>query len=330
MIGVTGATGLLGSYLVRKLLGQGEAVTAFRRTDSDLSLLHAEAEKITWRTLDVKDPVSVEEGLKGISVLIHAAALVSFNPRDKQRLIDTNVMGTRNVVNGCLAAGVERLVHVSSVAALGRTRGQTLIREDNPWTDNPLNSAYAESKYLAELEVFRGHEEGLKTLVVNPSVILAPADWKKSSARLFHYVWEERPFYISGKMNYVDVRDVTHIIYTLMKGPYDNSRYILNAGTVSFEDFFNRIAKLFNKKAPRVRLNKTLLQLATRLEALRAWVLNREPLITAETARLDGADYFYDPSKIKTALNFEFQTLDETLKWCCEYYIKAVNGKILR
>jgi nucleoside-diphosphate-sugar epimerase len=241
--------------------------------------------------------------------------------------MDINVYGTRNVVNACLANDVKRLVHVSSVAALGRLKDQRVINEGNKWAEGSAHSVYAESKYLAELEVFRGQEEGLSTVMINPSVILAPADWNKSSARLFRYVWKQGPFYTDGVMNYVDVRDVVESAYQLLHRTEQAERFILNAGNISFKDFFDKVADRFNTKGPSIRLNKTLLGMLANVESIRTYFSNSEPLITRETSRWAGTSFFYDNQKVTKKLSFQFQPIDKTLQWCCEYYIEKERNK---
>lgn len=327
MIAVTGANGLLGSFIIRKLIDQKEKFIALKRSDSDISLLHDVRDQIQWRTADVLDPVSIDEGLIGVTHLIHAAAMVSFNPRARNLIYKVNVEGTKNVVNACLANHVKKLVHISSVAALGRLKGQISIDENHKWIPNSLNSTYAESKYLAELEVYRAHEEGLDTVIVNPSVILAPADWTKSSAKLFKYVWDERPFYIDSYINCVDVRDVADAAYKLLYAHHPGERFIVNAECISLLDFFSQTAGRFNKKIPRIKLNHSLIKIIAILESFRSWLNATEPLITSETARLAGARFLYQNEKIRKKLNFEFQTVDQTLDWCCQYYMNRSNPK---
>lgn len=327
MIGVTGANGLLGSFIVRRLIDEGEQFVAFKRRGSDTSLLYDVREKVTWKDLDLQDPVTMDDAFEGLTSIIHSAALVSFDPRRAREISKVNTDGTRSVVNACLANGVGRLVYISSVAALGRTKGQTIIDENNKWVDNAQHTAYATSKYLAELEVFRGQEEGLSTAILNPSVILAPADWRKSSAKLFKYVWDERLFYIDGSMNYVDVRDVAAAATMVLKSGTENERYILNGGTVSFKEFFDAVATRFGKKPPMIKLNRILLKIVAGLETLRARLRRSEPLITSETARLAGAFFQYQNIKIKNAFLFEFEPLGNTLDWCCRYYMRKPGLK---
>jgi nucleoside-diphosphate-sugar epimerase len=327
MIAVTGANGLLGSYIIRKLIDEQQTFVALKRQGSDTALLSDVAQYITWRDADVMDPVATEEALADVTRVIHTAAIVSFNPGRARQVMEINVTGTRNVVNACLEKGISRLVHISSVAALGRQKGQTFIDETNKWIDSPHHSTYAESKYLAELEVARGQEEGLRTVIVNPSVILAPADWNKSSAQLFKYVWDEKPFYMDGYMNYVDVRDAAAITLQLLDADIASERFIASAGKISFYDFFSQVAYFFNKKAPRVKPPRSLLNLVARLEALRTRFTASEPLITRETVRLAGTEFLYNNQKVRKVLDFEFQPIDRTLHWCCQYYSQKMNGK---
>lgn len=327
MIAITGANGLLGSFIIRELVKTNARFVAIRRKGSDTSLLSDISHSINWREADIVDVVALNEALQDVSVVIHAAGLVSFNPRDEKKIHAVNVEGTRHIVDACAANNVKRLVHVSSVAALGRQKDQHEVDESNRWIDSELNSTYARSKYKAELEIFRGQEEGLSTVIVNPSVILAPADWNRSSAQLFKYVWQQKKFYIDGSLNYVDVRDAARMIVKLLDAPVQNERFILNGGSLSFQDFFTKIAHHFNKKMPTIKLNKSTLKFVAKLEMLRSTLTNSTPIITRETARLAGTYFSYNNQKIMKVLAEEFQTIDETLRWCCEYYIAKINEK---
>jgi dihydroflavonol-4-reductase len=329
MIAVTGANGLLGSFLVRRLLQENTPFVALKRAQSDLSLLQDVASQIQWRDADINDPLSLQDAFQDVEGVIHTAAVVSFNPRDKKKIFEVNVEGTRNVVDACLGSGVKRLLHVSSVAALGRTKGQSVTTENNKWVASPLNSTYGESKYLAELEVFRGEEEGLSTIIINPSVILAPANWNNSSARLFRYVWDEKAFYIDGSLNYVDVRDVVNVMLPLYNSTARADRFIVNAGNISFKEFFDKIADHFSKKSPSIKLNKDVLGFIARMEAWRSAIFRTEPMITRETARLADTFFWYDNQKVKKALGVEFQSIEATLAWCCSHYsrLNAIKSK---
>jgi dihydroflavonol-4-reductase len=329
MVAVTGANGLLGSFIIRELLARRIPFVALKRRNSDTSLLADVEAGITWRDCDVLNAVEVEAALEGVTRVVHSAAIVSFNPRRATYVLDTNVQGTRNLLHECHAKGITRFIHISSVGALGRQKGQRIIDESNQWIDTPTNSVYAQSKYLAELEVFRAQEEGLNTVILNPSVILGPGDWHRSSAQLFRYVWNENRFYTNAFLNYVDVRDVAEITYRLLDDvSVSGKRFIVNAGKISFENFFALVATRFGKKPPSMKLNPTLLQIAARVEVLRTWFTGREPLLTRETARLAGTEFYYNNSRIKKALSFEFQPIDATLDWCCPEYLKKYSKKI--
>jgi dihydroflavonol-4-reductase len=327
MIAITGANGLLGSYIVRALIDEQKEFIALKRHNSDVSLLADVNASIKWIEADVTDPVALEDAFENVTHVIHAAAMVSFNPRLTKKIVDVNVSGTRNVVNACLSTGVKKLIHISSVAALGRLKGQEEIDESHKWVDNPLNTTYAETKYLAELEVYRGHEEGLNTVLLNPSVILAAADWTKSSAKLFKYVWDQKKFFTDKDMNFVDARDVAKIVVRFLDTDANGERFILNAGSLNLRDFFTKVAARFSRKAPSIKINQWLLNALATAEAGRSWMTRTEPLITRETARLAGTYFVYNNKKIRKQLNFEFQSIDETINWCCEYYITLANAK---
>lgn len=327
MIAISGANGLLGSFVVRKLIQEQKSFVALKRAHSDTKLLDDVADKIEWRNVDVLNPVLLREALDGCTHVIHTAAIVSFNPHRANEVMEINVHGTRNIVNACLEQNIKRLVHISSVSALGRQKDQTVIQEDNKWIDSPTNSLYAKSKYRAELEVFRGQEEGLNTTILNPSVILAPADWNKSSAKLFKYAWNQRPFYIDAYLNYVDVRDVASIVFQFLESDHQAERFVINAGNIPFKLFFEKVARNFQLNPPKIRLSKAMLTLLARADTLRCWLTGSEPLITRETAQLADTQFLYDNKKIKKILNFEFQSIDNTLEWCCYYYNKKFDSK---
>jgi dihydroflavonol-4-reductase len=325
MIAVTGANGLLGSVLIRKFLEQNLPVTAIVRTDSDTRSLEEFNDRMTLRKADVLDVMALRDSFQGAAAVIHCAAAVSFNPRGKKRVFAVNVEGTRNVVDTCLTLGIPKLIHVSSVAALGRQKGFPEIDEEAKWVDSPLNSSYAESKYRAELEVFRGMEEGLSVSIINPSVILAPSDWNKSSSQLFHYVAQERMFYTDGSINYVDARDVADIIYRLYSGAGAGEKIIANAGAIELKSLLAEIARRLGKKEPSLRVSGGWLRAVVRLEEIRCLFSGREPVITRESARFATETFFYNNRKVKEELGFKFRELAETLDWCCDVYRRKIN-----
>jgi nucleoside-diphosphate-sugar epimerase len=248
---------------------------------------------------------------------------VSFDPRAKERIFQTNVIGTQNIVNTCIALGITRLIFISSVAALGRKKGITKIDEENKWVDSDLNSDYAKSKYLAELEIYRGQEEGLSISIVNPSVILAPANPNKSSAQIFKYVNDERLFYSHGHVNYVDARDVADVIFKIYKNKHEGEKFIANAGSINLKELITKISVRLDKKEPSIKINPRLLLVAAWLEEMRCKLVGTETLISRQSVRSSQEKFIYQNQKSINRLDMVYRSLDETLDWCCEYYREA-------
>lgn len=325
MIVVTGANGLLGSHVLRKLVAENQRVIALRKPGSDLSLV-SDLKNVEWREADVLDAEELLTAFDGASTVIHVAGFVSFNPRMRDRLFSVNETGTRHVVNACLSKNISQLIHISSVAALGRQKGFPHINENSKWQESELNSDYAESKYKAELEVWRGHEEGLKVAIINPSIILAPADINRSSAKFFHYAMQEKKFYTDATINYVDVRDVVDVIWHVYSSGNYGERYIVNAGHVSFLELISKIAQRLNKQPPSVKLSANLVSMLATLEDLRSRITGSEPLITRESAKVAKENFYYSSAKAIEKFGLRFKTLETTLDWCCAHYKAAYNN----
>lgn len=326
MIFITGCNGLIGSFVVRKLLAQNYYVRALRRKESDLSLLQDVAHRIEWVEGDINDVKLLDKSLQGIDSVVHAAALVSFVPSEKNKMLHVNVQGTANMVNASLNNGIKKFVHISSIAALGRKKNTTLVNEETYWENSSYNTTYASSKYLAELEVWRGMEEGLQGFIVNPSVVLGPGDWNSGSSKLFKYVWDESLFYTAGEMNFIDVRDVSEIICQLMGVEKANGeRFILNSAKMTYKDIFFKIADEFGKKRPRYEAGFFLSEVAWRMEGIRSLLTGSKPFITRETARLSRHSFNYDSTKISKLLNYKFTPPEETIQWACSELRKRYN-----
>jgi len=319
MIAITGANGLLGSHLLKRLAKENVPVIGIKKPGSEINHLNS-LTNIEWREADVLDNESLAEALKGATTVIHAAGLVSFNPRKRNTLIEVNRSGTRNVVNACLDLKIDHLIHVSSVAAIGRQRGIHHINEESKWVDGNLNTDYAKSKYLAELEVWRAHEEGLKVVVINPSVILAPPDQTKSSAQLFHYVMKEKLFYTDGQLSFVDVRDVVELIWHMHSKKIHGERFIANGGHTTFKNMLSQIAARLQKRPPSIKMPSTLLSILALAEELRCSILGSDPLITRQSTKLAKELFYYSNEKASSKFNFEFRNLENTLDWCCSEY----------
>ncbi len=325
MVAVTGANGLLGSAIIKQLIDDSIDFVALKRVNSNIDLLASYAPNIRYRDVNILDSSTLLDGFKGVTTVIHTAALVSFNSKRANEIFEVNVEGTKNVVNACLALKVPRLIHVSSVAALGREKSIETIDEKSKWVDSPYNTDYAKSKYQAELEVYRGQEEGLQISIVNPSIILAQGPWIRSSAALFKYVWDENKFYSSGTFNYVDVRDVADLIMKIYQKNNSGKRFIANGGSISSQQLFKEIAKRFGKKAPSILATPFLTSLALKAEFFRSTVTRSEPLVTKQTAKLARETFHYSNQKAINELDMKFKPLEHTLDWCCQYYLANNN-----
>lgn len=324
MILVTGGSGLVGSHLLLELAKAGNRVKALIRNDVSIQKIkkvfswYAEDPKPLMKNItcvkgDVMDIFSLETALEGVDQVYHCAGKVSFDKRDSHSLLRVNQNGTANLVNASMDAGVKKLCHVSSVSALGKTQQGETITENHFWKTSRQNSIYAVSKYAAEREVWRGHEEGLDAFVINPSIIIGPGDWVSGSTRLFSTIWKGVPAYTNGIGGYVDVRDVVKIMIQLMDSEIKGQRYIISAENWSFEDIIKSIAKALNKKPPRIKLYPWMGEVGWIGEHLLR-IFGRTPTLTKEIARSAFHQFYYDNTKIRDTLNFEFIGVDKAIE----------------
>jgi nucleoside-diphosphate-sugar epimerase len=313
MVIITGASGLLGTVLIDHFVSKNIPIKALYRKTVPVPRSNVE-----WIDVDVRDINRLTEIFSGATCVIHAAALVSFAKRHKKRMVEVNVQGTANVVNACLSAGVKRLVHISSVAALGKSPLQNLVDEKSPWPGANTPSNYGLTKYLAELEVFRGEAEGLSVGIVNPSVILTPLNHQRSSGVILDYVKKGGAFYTDGTINYVDARDVSEAVFRLYVNPSLSGRYILNGGTLPWKIFFTEVANRFGKRPPFIRVPAGVTLVAAGFEWIRSLIMGGDPIITKETANLARQQTFYSNNKASDKLAMSFRDLKNTLDWCCK------------
>ncbi len=325
MILVTGGAGLLGTELITQLLAEGKPVRAiYNKTP----LAAFDPNKLQQLQCNILDVVGLEEAMKGIEQVYHCAAIVSFNPKRRREMFSINIEGTANVVNAALDAGVKKMVHTSSVAALGRIREDQPIRETMNWTEETSNSAYGQSKYLAEMEVWRGIGEGLDAVMVNPVLILGAGNWNDSSSRVFKSVYEEFPWYTEGTTGFVDVRDVAKAMIQLMGSDISAERFIISAEDRSFRDVFNLIAKAFGKKPPHKKVTPLIAKIVWRLEAIKSRFTGKDPLVTKETAKTAMAKVQFDNSKLKKYLpGFTYHTVEETITDACKVLQQKLNSQ---
>lgn len=324
---VTGGTGFLGAYIIRELVEKGYAVTALRRKSTLPFFIPATVfEKVEWIEGDLFDMVAIEEAVQGVDAIIHAAAMVSFHKKDRGVLYKTNVEGTANIVNAAIDNNIARLVHVSSVAAIGRTAGGGEVTEGKKWSDSHINTHYAISKYKAEMEVWRGMGEGLNVAIVNPSTIIGYGDWNQSSCAIFKNVYQEFPWYTDGINGFVAVEDVAKATVLLMESDISGERYILNGENIAFRELFNTIADGFNKKKPTRKATALMGAIAWRIESVKAFFSGKKPLLTRETAKVAQSITNFNNSKILAALpGFYFTPLKESITKACKNYLNPVQ-----
>ena len=319
MIFLTGASGLVGSHIIRKLLAEGLSVRALYRTQSDLSFLQDVYNQIDWVEGDLLDTSLLRKALKDCKQVVHCAGVISYSSKDTDLLYKVNVEGTKALVDASLAAGIERMVHISSVAALGRAKRKAVIDEKQKWEKSNLNSWYGETKYLGELEVWRAHTEGLPSIILNPSVVLGPGPIDRSSTKLFGYILHQKPFYPPGLVNWVDVRDVAQIVFaSLQPKVRAGEKYIVSAGAVRYKELFRQMADCLGVPAPKYQTNSLLTAGAYYLEKINTLLGKKGALLTKETIILSNLEIEFDNSKITKRYDFSFRPLSDTLQWCCQ------------
>jgi dihydroflavonol-4-reductase len=324
---VTGGSGLLGGYLLRALLQRNEDVVALYRNHYSSLLSEEETKKISWVKGDVFDTGLLEEMMQDCKKVYHCAGMVSFNPKKRNELLKVNKEGTANMVNAALNCNVKKLLHVSSVSALGRKRHNMVVTEEAKWDEESNNSNYGRSKFLAELEVWRGMSEGLDAVIVNPTIILGVGDWNNSSAAMFKNAYKEFPWYAEGVTGFVDAEDVAHVMIDLMESSITEERFIISAENRTFREVFTAMANAFGKKPPHRPVNPFLASLVWRFEKIKNAVSGTDPLLTKETAETAQLKVFFDNSKLKKFLPaFSFRPLEETINNYCHQYLAKLNG----
>ncbi len=317
MILVTGGAGLVGKELVAQLLAKGKSVKAIYNKTSITGFNNINLQQVPCDVLDV---AGLEEVMEGVTEVYHCAGVVAFTSKDAAKLFKVNVEGTANIVNAALHAGVRKLVHISSIAALGRPLNiKDLTDETMPWTEAANNSRYGHSKYLGELEVWRGIAEGLPAVIVNPSLILGAGNWDTGSTEIFKSVYKELPWYTEGVTGFVDVHDVATAMILLMESDIVSQRYVVSAENASFKDVFNSIAENFNKKPPNRKVTPLLAAIVWRLEYIKSKITGKVPLITRETAASAlSVQYFNNKKLLKDLPDFNYRPLHETISNTCK------------
>jgi nucleoside-diphosphate-sugar epimerase len=311
---VTGASGLLGEELINQLLNNGQEVIALVH-NNPIQIKHPLLQVIKGNIFDV---LLLDDLVGQVKQVYHCAGIVSFSAKQKEQMIKVNIEGTANVVNASLTNNEIKLVHVSSVSALGRIREGEKINEKMNWTEETSNSFYGHTKYLGEMEVWRGIAEGLNAVVVNPTIILGGNRWDSGSMAIFKTAYEEFKYYTEGVSGFVDVHDVAEAMILLMNSSISGERFILSGENKAYRDIFSLIATNFNKRPPKKKVSPALAEFVWRLQAVKSLIFGTKHLLTKETARTAQAKVYFDTQKILNALpGFSFTEIDKTIRKAC-------------
>lgn len=332
MILVTGGTGLVGAHLLYRLTSSNKNVRAIYRSDATLKRVKKTFsyytdnpellfDKIEWVKADILDLPSMELAFKEIDQVYHAAALISFDPRDYKLLRKINVEGTANIVNLCIAHSIKKICYVSTIGAIGRSTPGLVSNEENEWTEQYTN-VYALSKYDAELEVWRGSQENLPVVIVNPGVILGPGHWQSGSGKLFSAAYKGYSYFPPGGTGFVTVFDVVKSMLELMDSSIVNERFILVGENLSYQEILICLAKEFGRPKPTKQLQVWQLQIGRIVDWLKALITGSERKITKNTIYSLLHQETYSNEKIKRTLEFEFDSLNDTIELSCQKYIE--------
>ena len=313
MILVTGATGFLGAELTRQLITRGYSVRCTKRENSNIpDILLPLSGNIEWVNADILDLANLEQAFDRIQQVYHCAAMVSFSRKNEDLLNDINVEGTANIVNLCLERNI-RLVHVSSVAAIGNPKPNEAASEKNVWDAYDKNGVYAVSKYRGEMEVWRGIEEGLNAVIVNPSVIIGENIGKSGSGQIFNLVSKGLKYYTNGKIGLVDVKDVARAMIALMESDVRGERYIVNAENYTYQRFFHEILVANEMQIKQKEIAKWKLILAAKVSVIGDMLLSNSTGLSADVVTAAYNQTVYSNQKIVDALDFEFEPISESI-----------------
>lgn len=329
---VTGATGIIGSHVTYTLLKKGEAVVAVKRSTSNLTdiknLFHLYEgndvlfSRIKWIELDLQDVQALEAAMQNIETVYHCAGMVSFNDKDFTQLKANNEIATANVVNACIYKGVKTLCYVSSLSTINNNDYLGELNEAVFWKTSGSESAYGISKYNAEREVWRGMEEGLNAVIVNPGVVLSPFFWNQSSGRIFKFCSKGSIFYPPGKTGYIAAKDVAEIMVNLVHKKIVGERFILIEKMYRFQEIFTIAQKAFGKSAPKIKANKFILNIARLGDALLSALIGKKRTITRASVNSALSEKTYSNQKLNRFLPFNYTSVEAEIKFICDAFLK--------
>ena len=322
---VTGGSGFVGSHVVRALAERGDDLRLLVRRGSDLD--HLSDLGFERTSGDVMDRRAVSRAVRGADRVFHIAGTTSMLSRHREKVFELNVRGTRTVLEESLAAGVERVVFTSSVAAIGPARPRGTADETQPFRAAALGIAYVNSKHEAEVEALRLAAHGLPVVIVNPSFVLGPDDPKGTSMELVRrFLLGRIPAYVEGGLNIVDVRDVArgHVLADEKGQP--GERYILSARNFTFDRLFADMARLSGREHVPVKLPGAPAVLAVEL-MVRAGI----PLpISPDEVKSASCWWTYRNAKARNELGFAPRPHEETLEDAVQWQMEQLGNRVRR
>jgi len=335
---ITGATGMLGAHLAYKLLQTENKIKAIKRKNSKIentlktfqfytSKIKAQKlfAKIEWINADILDYQPVYDALENVSEVYHAAAIISFNPADRKKIIENNTEGTANIVNAAIKKNITKFCHISSIAALGQETNNQ-ITEKSVRSSDINYTGYQQSKYMSELEVWRAAEEGLNVVILNPPIILGISPNKTlGSTSIFYNVEKGLNFYTNGITGYTDVQDIVNIAIILMGKNISKERFIVNSENISYRKILNLIADEFETKHPKYQANKFMLDLAWRFEKIKTFFTRKPPVITKDVVKSAVSIEKYSSQKLLDAIDYKFMPIEESIKKNVTIYKKMIT-----
>jgi nucleoside-diphosphate-sugar epimerase len=336
MILVTGGTGLLGAHLLYELSQMNQPVRAIFRTEERLNTTRkifsyysdtpdVFFNRIEWFQADMTDPVSIGKALEGADQVYHIAASVSFDPSRIEHIIGTNVQGTASIVDQCLEHDNIKFCFVSSTAALGEAPQGEKVIEDYIWKGSMYRSVYSVSKFKSELEVWRGIAEGLNAVIINPSIIIGPGDWTRSSSSLFLRIWKGMKFYTEGVTGYVDVMDVVKVMISLMNSTVQGERFIVSSENLSYKQVFTAIALALQKRPPSMHAGRYLTQIACKLDWMRSFITGWERQLSPEMVRASSRKLYFSNEKVIRQTGLRFRLIEQSIQATARLFLKDIN-----
>lgn len=326
MILVTGGTGLVGSHLLLDLLKAGNNVRAIYRKNSNLLFVkkvfsyYLSSEetdlyfyRIDWQEADLNDIFALTKSFKGITSVYHSAAMISFDPSDEKALRKINIEGTANIVNLCVSGGIKKLCFISSIATMDQTPEEKVISENFTWYQDQNHNDYAISKHGAEIEVWRGSQEGVPVIILNPGIIIGPGFWDSGSGQIFKRIDAGLNYHFPKTTGFVGVQDVARAAITSMESSAINEQYIVVAENLKFKKVLEMIAESIDKPAPKRQLKPWMVFIGWIYQSLAGIFFGKKRQISKKDIKSLFAHTFYSNQKIVSEFDFKFTPVKEVI-----------------